>query len=53
MLCALCERVCWRARRRGVQARTITLKLRYADFDTLTLEGEQAERWLATTHCDV
>ncbi len=36
MLCALCERVCWRARRRGVQARTITLKLRYADFDTLT-----------------
>ena len=36
MLCALCERVCWRARRRGVEARTITLKLRYADFDTLT-----------------
>lgn len=36
LLCALCERVCWRARRRGVQARTITLKLRYADFQTLT-----------------
>ncbi|HEX5658923.1 MAG TPA: DNA polymerase IV [Polyangiales bacterium] len=36
MLCALCERVCWRARRRGVEARTITLKLRYADFDTIT-----------------
>lgn len=36
MLCALCERVCWRARSRGVKARTVTLKLRYADFDTLT-----------------
>ncbi|HYQ41533.1 MAG TPA: DNA polymerase IV [Polyangiaceae bacterium] len=35
MLCALCERVCWRARKRGVKARTITLKLRYADFQTL------------------
>jgi DNA polymerase-4 len=36
MLCSLCERVCWRARRRGVKARTVTLKLRYADFQTLT-----------------
>jgi DNA polymerase-4 len=36
MLCSLCERVCWRARKRGVQARTVTLKLRYADFETLT-----------------
>jgi DNA polymerase-4 len=36
MLCALCERVCWRARGRGVEARTITLKLRYSDFDTVT-----------------
>ena len=36
MLCALCERVCWRARLRGVEARTLTLKLRYADFDTIT-----------------
>src|SRR5262249_36025820 len=36
MLCSLCERVCWRARRRGVRARTVTLKLRYADFQTLT-----------------
>jgi len=36
MLCALSERVCWRARRRGVQARTVTLKLRYADFETLS-----------------
>ena len=32
----LCERVCWRARRRGVKARTITLKLRTADFETRT-----------------
>ncbi|HKU42643.1 MAG TPA: DNA polymerase IV [Polyangiales bacterium] len=36
MLCGLCERVCWRARKRGIQARTVTLKLRYADFQTLT-----------------
>src|SRR5262245_40124365 len=35
MLCSLCERVCWRARKRGVKARTVTLKLRYADFHTL------------------
>ncbi|REK11102.1 MAG: DNA polymerase IV [Acidobacteria bacterium] len=35
-LCSLCERVCWRARRRGVKARTITLKLRYSDFETLS-----------------
>ncbi len=35
-LCALAERVCWRARKRGIKARTVTLKLRYADFDTLT-----------------
>jgi len=33
---SLCERVCWRARQRGILARTITLKLRYADFETLT-----------------
>jgi DNA polymerase-4 len=36
MLCSLCERVCWRARKRGVRARTVALKLRYADFQTLT-----------------
>lgn len=36
MLCSLCERVCWRARARGVRARAVTLKLRYADFHTLT-----------------
>jgi len=35
MLCSLCERVCWRARKRSVKARTVTLKLRYADFQTL------------------
>ncbi len=35
MLCSLCERVCWRARKRGVNARTVTLKLRYADFQTI------------------
>ena len=36
MLCGLCERVCWRARKRRVKARTVSLKLRYADFQTLT-----------------
>jgi DNA polymerase-4 len=36
VLCRLCERVCWRARKRHVKARTVTLKLRYADFHTLT-----------------
>lgn len=35
LLCSLCERVCWRARKRNVKARRITLKLRYADFQTL------------------
>ena len=34
-LCSLCERVCWRARRRGVKARTVTMKLRYSNFQTL------------------
>lgn len=33
---SLAERVCWRARQRDIEARTITLKLRYADFETLT-----------------
>ncbi len=36
MLCGLCERVCWRARKRGVRARTVTLKLRYADFHSIS-----------------
>jgi DNA polymerase-4 len=35
-LLALSERVCWRARKRDVRARTVTLKLRYSDFETLT-----------------
>ncbi len=35
-ICSLTERVCWRARKRQVKARTVTLKLRYADFQTLT-----------------
>ena len=35
-LLALCERVCWRARRRETRARTVTLKMRYSDFETLT-----------------
>lgn len=33
---ALVERVTWRLRRRGAEARTVTLKLRYADFSTIT-----------------
>jgi DNA polymerase-4 len=36
VLCGLTERVCWRARQRGVRARTVTLKLRYSDFHTIT-----------------
>jgi len=35
-LLGLAERVCWRARKRGIVARTITLKLRYSDFHTVT-----------------
>jgi DNA polymerase-4 len=35
-LLALCERVCWRARKRETRARTVTLKLRYSDFQTLS-----------------
>jgi DNA polymerase-4 len=35
-LLRLVERVCWRARKRGIKARTITLKLRYSDFHTIT-----------------
>jgi DNA polymerase-4 len=36
VLCGLCEHVCWRARKRHIKARTVTLKLRYSDFHTLT-----------------
>jgi len=31
----LVERVCWRVRKRRIQARTISLKLRYSDFSTI------------------
>src|SRR5690606_29491541 len=48
MLCALCERVCWRARKRGVKARTVTIKLRYADFHTLA-----RSRTLTPTHSEL
>lgn len=33
---ALAERVAWRARKRSIRARTITLKLRWSDFQTIT-----------------
>ncbi|HEX8793960.1 MAG TPA: DNA polymerase IV [Polyangiaceae bacterium] len=36
ILCGLCERVCARARARGVRAGSVTLRLRYVDFDTIT-----------------
>jgi DNA polymerase-4 len=36
VLSGLCERVCSRARRRGVVAGQVTLKLRYVDFHTIT-----------------
>ena len=36
VLSSLCERVASRARRRGVAAGQLTLKLRYTDFDTIT-----------------
>jgi DNA polymerase-4 len=35
-LAALTERVCWRARKRGVKARTISLKVRFTDFRTIS-----------------
>ena len=47
-LTALCERVCWRARKRGVKGRTVTLKLRYADFKTIT-----RSRTIAPTHSEL
>ena len=48
VLCGLCERVCWRARKRHIKARTVTLKLRYADFHTLT-----RSRTLAPTNSEL
>lgn len=35
-LLGLADRVCWRARKRGIRACTITLKLRTSDFKTTT-----------------
>lgn len=43
----LCERVCFRARKRGVRARTITLRLRWTDFTTITRSCT-----VDPTHCD-
>jgi DNA polymerase IV len=48
MLCSLCERVCWRARKRGIVARTVSLKLRYADFETLL-----RSRTITATHSEL
>jgi DNA polymerase-4 len=48
ILCGLCERVCARARSRGVRARCITLRLRYTDFQTIT-----RSRTVAPTNVDV
>jgi DNA polymerase-4 len=48
VLCGLCERVCWRARKRHIKARTVTLKLRYADFHTLS-----RARTLSPTHSEL
>lgn len=42
LLVSLCERVCYRARKRGIQARTVTLKLRYADFHTIARSRSMA-----------
>jgi DNA polymerase-4 len=47
VLSGLCERVCSRARRRGVLAGQVTLKLRYTDFHTLT-----RGRTIAPTNAD-
>jgi DNA polymerase-4 len=48
VLCGLCERVCWRARKRHIKARTVSLKVRYADFHTLT-----RSRTLAPTNSEL
>jgi DNA polymerase-4 len=48
ILSGLCERVGWRARKRGVKARVVTLKLRYVDFETISRSAT-----IAATHCDV
>lgn len=48
VLCGLSERVCARARSRGVRAGRVTLRLRYADFHTIT-----RSRTIAPTSVDV
>ncbi|MBS2011681.1 MAG: DNA polymerase IV [Deltaproteobacteria bacterium] len=48
VLCSLTERVCSRARSRGVLAGRVTLRLRYADFHTIT-----RSRTIAPTNADV
>jgi DNA polymerase IV len=48
VLSGLCERVCFRARKRGVRAGRVTLKLRYSDFYTIT-----RSRTMASTSADV
>lgn len=48
VLGSLCERVCWRARNRGVKARTVTLKLRYSDFQTIS-----RARSITPTHAEL
>jgi DNA polymerase-4 len=48
VLCGLCERVCARARSRGVRAGCVTLRLRYSDFETIT-----RSRGVAPTNVDV
>jgi DNA polymerase-4 len=57
MLCSLCERVCYRARKRRVKARTVQLKLRYADFETLqrsrTITATCSELELYPVVCDL
>ena len=46
---ALVGRTCWRARKRGVLARTIGIKLRYADFETLSRSITVPPTWDETT----
>jgi DNA polymerase-4 len=48
ILSGLCERVAWRSRKRGMKARTVTLKLRYVDFETISRSAT-----IAATHHDV
>jgi DNA polymerase IV len=56
-LLRLAERVCWRARKRGIRARTVTLKLRYTDFHTIsrsrTVEPTANEAFVLATIVDL